>query len=317
MKVNTLLVVKYMVLATAVAMGLSACGDKSGAKKPATQVAAKVNASEISVHQINAVLAKAQGIPPESAAAVRKEILDKLIEQQLAYDLAVEKKLDRNPDVMMAIESAKREIVARAYLEQLVAGQAKPTDEEVKQYFTENPNLFANRRVFSIQEITLEPKAEVLEQLKQQAAAGKPMEEIAAFLKGKAVQFRGGSATRAAEQIPFDVLPRLSALKDGQAIVIESPQNYAVMRVVASQQVPVDEAEARPRIQQFLQNQRTQKLVQDEMARLKGAAKIEYQGEFAGNAAPAVPVKAAEPAKPTEGAKAAATNIDKGVAGLK
>lgn len=311
MKVNAIHTVKYIVLASAIAIGLPACGDKGDGKKPATQVAAKVNDSEISVHQINAVLAKAQGISPELAGAVRKDILSKLIDQQLAYDQAIAKKLDRNPEVMMAIESAKREIIARAYLEQMAAGLAKPTDDEAKNYFVENPNLFSNRRIFNIQEITLEPKAEVLDQLKQLVAAGKPMEEIAAFLKGKSVQFEGGAATRAAEQIPFDVLPQLAALKDGQAIVIEAPQNYTVMRVVASQAVPVDEAAARPRIQKFLQNQRTQKLVQDEMARLKGAAKVEYKGEFAGDAAPSAPIKTAEPAK------APATNIDKGVAGLK
>lgn len=332
MKTKALHTFKFAVLAAAIAVGLGACGDKGDAKKPATQVAAKVNSSEISVHQINAVLAKAQGVPPESAAAVRKEILDKLVDQQLAYDQAVEKKLDRNPDVMMAIESAKREIVARAYLEQMVAGSAKASDDEVRKYYAENPNLFANRRIYNIQEITLEANPEILGELKQMVAAGKPMEEIATFLKAKSVKFRGGAATRPAEQLPFDVLPKLAALKDGQALVIEAPQNYLVMRVAASQSQPVDEATAAPRIKQFLQNQAAQKLVKDEMARLKAAAKIEYLGEFAANAAPATPIKpdaaaqaapapapatpAAEQPKPAEPAKPAA-NIEKGVAGLK
>lgn len=340
MKTKALHTVKYAVLAAAMAVGLGACGDKGDAKKPATQVAAKVNSSEISVHQINAVLAKAQGIPPESAAAVRKEILDKLVDQQLAYDQAVEKKLDRNPDVMMAIESAKREIVARAYLEQLVAGAAKPSDDDAKKYYAENPYLFANRRVYNIQEITLEPNPEILAELKQMAAAGKPIEDIAGFLKAKSVKFRGGAATRPAEQIPFEVLPKLAALKDGQSIVIEAPQNYLLMRVAASQAQPVDEATATPRIKQFLQNQAAQKLAKDEMARLKAAAKIEFMGEFAANATPATPIKPAEaaapatpaapvappaveqpkpaePAKPADSAKSPAANIEKGVAGLK
>jgi phosphate transport system substrate-binding protein len=46
-------------------------------------------------------------------------------------------------------------------------------------------------------------------------AAAKPMEEIANWLKGKDIKFNGGSATRPAEQIPLDLLPKVHALKDG------------------------------------------------------------------------------------------------------
>lgn len=313
---------KTTLLAATLALTLAACGEKND-KKPATQVAAKVNSSEISVHQINAVLTKAQGITAENAGKARQEILDKLIDQQLAFDQGVEKKLDRNPDVMMAIESAKREIVARAYLDQLVAAQPKPTEDEANKYYAENPGLFANRRIYNIQEITLEAKPEVLETLKQMSASGKTMEDMAAYLKAKAVNFRGGAATRPAEQVPLDILPRLSALRDGQSTVIETPQSYVVMRVAASQSAPVDEAAARPRIQLFLHNQRAQKQVEAEIKRLKAAAKIEYQGEFVAKApaaAPAAPVAAGATveAPKTEAAKSATpSNIEKGVAGLK
>jgi EpsD family peptidyl-prolyl cis-trans isomerase len=310
--------IKYLALAVTLAIGLSGCGDRKDEKKGATQVAAKVNGSEISVHQINAVLSKTPGIPPESAGKVRNEILDKLIDQQIAFDHAVEKKLDRNPDVMMALESAKREIVARAYLEQLVSGLPKPTDEEVKNYFANNPNLFSNRRIYSLQELVLEPKADVLEQLRQMVASGKPLEEIAVMLKSKGVNFRGGAATRPAEQIPLEILPRLASLKDGQSTLIEAPNAFTVMRLVASQASPVDEVAARPKIQQFLHNQRAQKAIQEEMAHLKKDAKIEYQGEFAPNAGAAVPAKSVEQEKPADQAKPNAANtIEKGVAGLK
>jgi EpsD family peptidyl-prolyl cis-trans isomerase len=316
---------KATLLAATLALLVAACGDKSDKKPAATQVAAKVNGSEISVHQINAVLSKAQGVTAENAAQAKQEILGKLIDQQLAFDQAVDKKLDRNPDVMMAIESAKREIVARAYLDQLVSAQPKPSVDEANKYYAENPSLFANRRVYNIQEITLEAKPEVLDSIKQMASSGKSMDDIASFLKGKGVNFRGGAATRPAEQIPLEVLPRLSALRDGQAIVVEAPQNYLVMRVAASQSAPVDEVTARPRIQLFLHNQRAQKVIEEDIKRLKTAAKIEFQGEFAAKpadaaVAEAVPVKpAAKPAtKPAAEAKpAGSSSIEKGVAGLK
>lgn len=303
---------KLSCLAAALVISLAACGDGKE-KKAATQVAAKVNGSEISVHQLNAVLAKAQGVSSENAPKVRQEILDKLIDQQLAYDQAVEKKLDRNPDTMMAIEAAKREVVVRAYLDQIVAALPKPTDEEVRKYYADNPDLFARRRVYSLQEITLEQKPDILGNLKQLVAAGKSLDDIANWLKSNGVQFRGGAASRTAEQIPLDVLPRVAELKDGQTGVIQSGQNFLVVRVMASQAEPVDEATAMPKIQQFLYNQRAQQAVIDEIKKLKSAAKIEYQGEFAG-----VPAAGeAKPPVPAAQGKPAGNNIEKGVAGLK
>lgn len=301
---------KLSCLAASVVIALSACGDGKE-KKTATQVVAKVNGAEISVHQLNAVLAKAQGVPPEAAERVRQEILDKLIDQQLVYDQAVEKKLDRNPDVMMAVENAKREIVGRAYMEQIVAALPKPTDEEIRKYYADNPDLFARRRVYNLQEITVEPRKDILGELRQVVASSKSLEDVANWLKEKGVQFRGGAGTRSAEQIPLNALPRVAELKDGQMAVIDGDQNFLVVRVANSQAVPVDEATARPRIEQFLVNLRAQQAGADELKKLRTGAKIELQGDFAGAAKPAEP----KPAAPA--AKAAPNNIEKGVAGLK
>ena len=302
---------KLSSLAIAAAIVLSGCGDGKE-KKAATQVAAKVNSSEISVHQINAVLAKAQGIPPEAAARVRQEILEKLIDQQLIFDQAVEKRLDRSPEVMMAIEAAKREIVARAYLDQVIAALPKPTDEEIRKYYADNADLFSRRRVYTLQEITVEPKPGIVSDLKQMAAAGKPLDDIANWLKEKGVRFHAGGGTRAAEQIPLEILPKLVQIKDGQAGVIEASQSILVVRVASSQAVPIDEAGAKARIQQFLHNLRVQQAAGDEVKKLKSAAKIEFQGEFAGAAG-----EGTKPASPTPPAAQTGNPIEKGVAGLK
>ena len=136
-----------LIFALAIAAG---CG-KSDDKKAATQVAAKVNSDEITVHQINNVLARAPNVTPEVAERAKREILDKLIDQQLAQQQAIEKKLDRSPNVLQVLEAAKTEILARAYLEQIAAAQPKPTPEEAKKYYAEHPELFARRRVFNLE----------------------------------------------------------------------------------------------------------------------------------------------------------------------
>ena len=105
------------------ALLLAGCG---GNKETASQTAAKVNRDEITVHQINFVLQQQRGLRPEQADAAGKQILERLIDQQLALQKAGDLKLDREPAVVQQMEAAKREILARAYLEKVGEGAAKP-----------------------------------------------------------------------------------------------------------------------------------------------------------------------------------------------
>ncbi|MDO9199517.1 MAG: peptidyl-prolyl cis-trans isomerase, EpsD family, partial [Rhodoferax sp.] len=138
-------------------------------------------------------------------------------------------------------------------------------------------------------------------------------------LKSKDIKFGGGSATRAAEQIPLELLAQIHTLKDGQSVVIQGPQAVTLLRVASSQISPIPEAAALPRIEQFLTNQRASEAVAANIKQLRSAAKIDYMGEFAKAeasptaATPAAPTTAQAPA--TDGK--ATTALEKGVAGLK
>jgi EpsD family peptidyl-prolyl cis-trans isomerase len=242
---------------------------------------------------------------PEAVQALSRQVLENLIDQQLAVDEAVEAKLHRSADVVAQIEASKREILARAYIQQLTASLPKPSEDLLKKYYADNPALFSERRVYSTQEILAKPAPETLELLRSMGAAGKPMEDIAAALKAKDIPYTGGSATRAAEQIPLDVLPRIHALKDGQSLAYSAPQGDTLLRVVSSQAAPVAMADALPRIEKFLTNQSTTEAVKSQLKTLRAKASISYQGEFAKTA----PTAEANPAAPTA--------IEKGVAGLK
>lgn len=304
-----------LLLAVAVAAALTACG-KHEDKQVATQVAARVGDDEISVHQINMVLnaANTSAATPQDVQRMSREVLEKLIDQQLAIAQANKKELNRTPEVLAQIEASKREILARAYVQQLISGLQKPTADEVKKYYADNPQLFSERRVFNVQELIIPMQDGLVEQLGVMANAGKPIEEIANWLKSKDIKFNGGSATRAAEQIPLEMLKRLQPLKDGQSLVAQTPQAVTFIRVASSRTMPLDEATATPRIEQFLSNQRASEAIASNMKGLRQSAKIEYMGDFAKPlataAAPAVTAPAA--AKPDDQA-----NLEKGVAGLK
>lgn len=305
---------------------LAACGSKED-KKPATQAAARVNGAEITVHQVNQLLSRVPGVTEQNVAKARQEVLARLVDQQLVVEQALDKKLDRQPEVMAAIEAARREVLARAHIDQVVAALNKPTPEEGKKYYAEHPELFGQRRIYNLQELLLETSGDLLPSLREKAAAAKSLEEVATWLKDKGARFAVQGGVRAAEQIPLEVLPLLHAAKDGQLVVMSSAQGTVVARIAASQSAPVDEATALPRILQFLANQRGKEAADAEMKRLREKAKIEYLGDFepkpAAAAAPAVPatapaVQTPAPATQAPAAPAADTgNVGKAVGGLK
>ncbi len=290
------------VLCALLALSSSGCGRDE--KPKTTQVAAKVNGEEISVHQINSILAKTPNLTPELAEKARNEVLEKLIDQELMYAQARSKKLDRTPEVVASIEAAKREIIARAHLDQLLSTLPKVTEQEVKDYYANNKPLFAERRIYNLEELSVEAKPEILPKLKEMVDS-KSLDELAAALTALGAPARKGAATRAAEQIGLDLLPQLAQVKDGDKALIIGNKNYLVVHVLASKSEPVSAELAAPKIAQYLYTQRVQKAVAEETKRLRDAAKIDYQGDFvkapgaaspATNTAPATTAPATTPA---------------------
>ena len=299
---------------------LAACGDKK--EKGASQTAAKVNKSEVTVHQINFVLQQQRNIRPEQADAASKQILERLIDQELALQKADDLKIDRDPRVVQQLEAAKREIIARAYLEKVGEAAPKPTPEEIKKYYDEKPALFKERRIYSIQEIGIEAKPDQVATLREKLGASKNITEFVDFLKANDFKFSGNQAVRAAEQLPLQSLDAFAKMTDGQAMMNQAANGVQVVVLAGSRSQPVTEEQARPAIEQFLLNDRKRKLIEDDVKAMRSAAKIEYVGKFgegapgaAPAAAPATPAPAAAPA-PAASTGLNATDISKGM-GLK
>jgi EpsD family peptidyl-prolyl cis-trans isomerase len=313
-------------VAIAATMVLAGCG--GGKKdKPASQTAAKVNKDEITVHQINFQLQQQRGLKPEQAEAAGRQILERLIDQELALEKAEDMKLDRDPLVMQRIDASRREIISRAYAEKIGDGAAKPTADEIKKYYADKPALFSERRIYSLQEIAIEAKPEQLPALRDKLAAVKNINEFIEYLKANDLKFAGNQAVRPAEQLPLASLDTFARMKDGQALLTATATGANVLVLAGSRSQPVSLEQATPAIEQFLLNDRKRELVAKTLKDLRAGAKIEYVGKYAEGAAsapaaaaPVAPVAPAVPAAPAAPAPSASaldeSAISKGL-GLK
>lgn len=323
-----------VVAIAAVTVLLAGCGKKDD-KKAASQTAARVNKEDITVHQINQVLQAQRGLPPEQAASASRQVLEKLIDQELAIQKAAEQKLDRDPRVVAQIDAARREIIARAYIEKIGAGAPKPSPEEVKQYYEANPALFRERRVYNLQEIVIDAKPDQLAELQTRLKNSKDINDFVAYLKASQIKFGANQAVRPAEQLPLSRLEGISKMKDGEAQFVPTSRGAQVLVLVSSRAQPVDEDRARGPIETFLFNERKRKVIEDDLKTLRSAAKIEYVGEFVRTDKPAsapsatevkptkspltsTPASAPEPILPVQPASMpTGTTLEQGIKGLK
>lgn len=296
---------------------LAGCGEKSDSK-PATQVAARVDGAEISVHQINFAMQQAK-VAPEQAKAATVQILERLIDQEVVVQKALQQKLDRDPQIMQQLEAARREVLQRAYAERVAAEAEKPNDIKVKDYYAKHPELFAERRIYTYRVLVIQGDKTQLESAQQLVSRAKNLDELANQLKEYGIKYAADGATRSAEQIPMQMLPSLHKMKDGQLASVKRPGGLELIHLLQSRTEAVTEERARPVILQFLTNKGKSDVVQQTLKDLRDKAKVEYMGEFKTMKAAAdqsAPV--AEAVGPSPSAVPTPSDIEKGVgAGLK
>ncbi|MFN3716191.1 MAG: EpsD family peptidyl-prolyl cis-trans isomerase [Thiobacillus sp.] len=322
-------VLKKFALSLLIAAALTAgCGDNKNETaeggKPATQVAAKVNGSELTVHQVNYALQRIPNLTPEQSKAASLQVVKGLVEQELLVQKALEDKLDRDTNVVQALDAARRQILAEAYMARKLGTPAEPTDAEITEYFNAHPELFTQRKLYRLQEISVKVPADRRDAVRAQLSASKTLNDFAAWLKAENIPAQAAQGVKPAEQLPLEILPQLARVGKGQAMVVNTPDGLLVIVVADTQMQPVGMEQAKPAIAKLLQQQARQKAAKAELDALKAAAKIEYLGEFvdAGKeaAAPAA-ADAARPARPAAEAAPAgdadADAISKGISGLK
>lgn len=241
-----------------------------GCERANTQALARVNGVEISARQ----------------APATRQALDKIIDRELLVQQALEARLDKDPAVAETIDNARRQLLAQAYIERMVRtnepAAAKPTREEVRAFYDENPALFAERRIYRVRELVVAAPAEMVDVLRAESARARDLEEVAAWLKSRPVGFSAASRTQPAEELPLAFLPQLARMKAGEIAVFPTPAvasrpgGASVIQLIHAEDAPLTLEQANALIEQFLAGRKRLEVAAAEVKRLREGARIEY-----------------------------------------
>jgi EpsD family peptidyl-prolyl cis-trans isomerase len=248
-------------------------GTLSGLDEP-SQVVARVNGEEISLLQYRRALNLARVKRP--TPGVHQEVIGKLVDRELAVAQARELRLDRQPDVLVELEEARRDVLARSWARRVAAAAQQPDDSLAARYYAENPELFAERRIFHLREVAIRSDGDHYSETRSRLAGGEPIEETLSWLKAQGVPLKEQVVIRAAEQLPIDTLPRLSTTATGRPAYFETPRGLLIYEVLDRRDAPLDWDKARPVILEHLARQTGKAAVVAEKRRLRALADIEY-----------------------------------------
>lgn len=237
------------------------------------QAVARVNGVTIPQSKLEAIVkARAAGKQPDSPE-IRAAIRDTLINQEVVAQEAVKKGLDKNPEVAAQLDLQRQETLVNAYMQDYVRANPVSDDLMRKEYERIKPTIPAKE--FKARHILVEKEDEARDIIAQVKKSNN-FEKIAAERsKDTGSKARGGDldwgpAGRYVK--PFG--EALAKLKKGQMTdaPVQSEFGWHVIRLddERATKVPTFE-EAKPQLQQMMQNQVVQKLLAD----LRAKAKIE------------------------------------------
>lgn len=291
---------------------LVGCSESS--PKENSQVAAKVNDQEITVHQLNLAI----GSMGEKALSADKEalqtaVLKNMIIQTLMEQEAEKADLDREPYVMQAMEAAKRRVLASAYMQQIATISPSITQEDVEQYYAANTDLFANRKLFVYEQVTVQADSDNAEAVDKKVRQTQSLTDFTAWLQEKSIPYSLLTQAKTSENISKNLLKPLSTLDVGQVGFLKLDDGFVVIEVKDKQPQPVELEMATPAIKQHLQQQQQTAQIQQTVSSLKSAAIIEYSKNFdPNNNSDAT----AERSEPVETDMIQESYIEKGLQGL-
>lgn len=272
----------FLMIGGAVALlGLSGCD-----KKAEGQVVAVVDGDEVTAQEVNGELGAAatQGEPDQQ---MRNVALNRLIDRRLLAGVARDEGVESSPEYILRKRQLEENLLVQMMGEKLARDNKQPTAQQLDQMIAENPQAFADRTVFAIDQIVfpMPPRRDVFEAL----TPAKTMAEVVATLNKFGVKFQRGNNTIDSANLPPAVFQQFKRVGTSEPLVIPSGNAVTVAMIVRSEAAPVSGQAARAVAGNAYAKREVEKVLKAKLDAARKAGKIEYQSGFSAPTTPGAP----------------------------
>jgi peptidyl-prolyl cis-trans isomerase C len=112
------------------------------ARKPKEDVIASVNNKSITISMLENKIENLPQYYQAFAAQHKKEVVDELIIEELLYEAAKKRKLDKDPDMRQLIADARRKILISRVIEDETKKSAPVSEDDVREHYQQNKEKY-------------------------------------------------------------------------------------------------------------------------------------------------------------------------------
>ena len=195
-----------------IALSLSVLG--AGCQKKAEgQTVAVVNDDEITASELNGELATVNAPANADKKQLTNQVLQSLIDRRLLTEQARDAGIDRSPEFIARQRRANDELLIGMLASRQADTGKLPTESEIAQFQAKQPQIFANREVWKLDQVHYEnPKDPAVQ---AQIAQAKTLDSLIAVLTTAGIPVQRGTNKILTSAIPADIT-RSGALPAGE-----------------------------------------------------------------------------------------------------
>ena len=279
------------VLAASTALALGGCHilgmDIGGSTKaPTGQVVATVEGKEITVRDLRSEMGAANTSDPKIRKQAEQATLRNIVGRTVLAKAAVDRGVDKTPDFAIAKQKLVDGLLVQA-LQNKIAGQVPAvTKEEADRFVLAHPDLFAQRKVFSIDFVRMaRPNDPAVIKALQPL---KTLEEVETQLKQEKIPYQRSQGNLDSVGADPRMIEAIVKLPPGEMFVIPNGASLLVNAIRDTKIVPFTGAPASDYAQKLIARQRTQEAVNREFNAIiaKAAPNVRFNKDYAAPLAP-------------------------------
>ena len=263
-----------LALAGAAFIALHACSSE-----PTGQVVAVVNGEEITQQELNAEIAELPAPPIGDKEAIRRQILQQIIDRRLMAQVAKEDGLDRDPMYVIRERRLKEELLVQMYGVKTADTVRVPDAASVKKYLADNPGKFSQRTAYLVDQISFDFPSD--QKILKALEADKSLADVEETLRSFKIDYSKGANSMDSGNIPTPVLNQILALPAGEPFIIPMQGKVVVSVITGRQPVPTTEQQASPMAAQTMRAESIGKVLRTRLDEAKAKANISYQDGLA------------------------------------
>ena len=283
------------------ALLVAGCGKKGAeGELEKGQVVATVDGNDITIHELNAELQGANipaNISPDQKKQLeqqaRKQLeqagLQQVVNRRILADIARERGLDKTPMFLLQERRAEEGILVQMLQRQMSSAVKQPTQTEIETFIAQNPDLFAERKIFTIDQIQFETPRDPQVLRKYQPL--KTMDEVEAMLKQDGLQYKRAPAKLDVATANPDIVQQVLKMPKDDIFLIPAGRVMVANKITGADVQPLTGDQANQFATALIQQRKFQDLLKRDLEPKvkKAEGEVKYQAGFAPPKAPAAP----------------------------